>query len=131
VVEVYAAAKDAVDRARAGGGPSVIEAKTYRWYDHYGFAGAKVGVDAAFGLPYRSDSEVRAWMAKDPIPRFKTFLLDSKVIAESEFAKVEKDVTDAVEASVEFARKSPPPDEKAGLMNVYAEGAVAATQFLA
>ena len=51
VTAVHAAAKAAVDWARAGNGPSVIEAITYRWYDHSGFAGARVGEDGAMGLP--------------------------------------------------------------------------------
>ncbi len=50
VTAVHAAAREAVEWARAGKGPSVIEGMTYRWYDHSGFAGAKRGVDAAWGL---------------------------------------------------------------------------------
>ena len=57
---VYAATKEAVDHARAGNGPSVIEGMTYRWYDHSGFAGGRVAEDGAMGLPYRTDDEVRA-----------------------------------------------------------------------
>ena len=75
VLAVYNVAKYAVDKARAGGGPTIIECKTYRWYDHYGAGGAKIGVDGAFGLGYRSDRELRDWMAKDPIPRFREFLV--------------------------------------------------------
>ncbi|MCL6609174.1 MAG: thiamine pyrophosphate-dependent dehydrogenase E1 component subunit alpha, partial [Geminicoccaceae bacterium] len=59
VLAVYEVARYAVDKARAGGGPTVIECKTYRWYDHYGVGGAKIGVDGAFGLGYRSDRELR------------------------------------------------------------------------
>jgi len=57
IAAVYAVTKAAVERARAGDGPSSIEAMTYRWYDHSGFSGAKAGADGAFGLPYRSDDE--------------------------------------------------------------------------
>ena len=53
IMAVYSVAKRAVDRARNGGGPTLIEAKTYRFYDHSGLAGAKPGVIGAFGLPYR------------------------------------------------------------------------------
>jgi pyruvate dehydrogenase E1 component alpha subunit len=129
VAAVYAAAKAAADRARAGEGPSVIEALTYRWYDHSGVAGAKVGVDGAFGLPYRPDAELREWMAKDPIVRFKTFLLNRQIATESELAKLDADIQKAVDDSVEFARNSADPDPKSGLANVYATGEVAATQF--
>lgn len=130
LAEVFAAAKDAVDRARAGGGPSVIEAVTYRWYDHAGFAGAKAGVDGAFGLPYRSDAEVKKWMARDPIPLYRQFLLDRKLFTEEELAKIETDAQKAVDASIEFARTSPNVKPEDGLLNVFASGSVEPTQFL-
>jgi pyruvate dehydrogenase E1 component alpha subunit len=97
---------------------------TYRWYDHAGFAGAKVGVDGAFGLPYRSDSEVKYWMQLDPIPRYKQFLLERKLATESELSQVETDAQKAVDASIEFARKSPLTRPEDALLNVYAEGSV-------
>jgi pyruvate dehydrogenase E1 component alpha subunit len=130
VAEVFAATNEAVARARAGFGPSVIEAMTYRWYDHAGFAGAKVGVDGAFGLPYRPDSDVRMWMTRDPIPRFKAFLLDRKLFTEEELTKIETDAQKAVDTSVEFARKSPLTKPEDAVLNVYAKGSVEPTQFL-
>jgi TPP-dependent pyruvate/acetoin dehydrogenase alpha subunit len=130
VAQVYAAVKDAADRARAGGGPSVVECMTYRWYDHAGFAGAQVGVDGAFGLPYRPDSEVRMWMERDPIPRFRSFLMDEEFFTEDELNAFDAEVQQAVEDSVEFARSSPAVKAEDGVLNVFAEGAVPATQFL-
>jgi pyruvate dehydrogenase E1 component alpha subunit len=130
VAEVFAASKEAADRARAGFGPSVIECMTYRWYDHSGFAGAKVGVDGAFGLPYRSDNDVKMWMSRDPIARYRAFLLDRKLFTEEELAKIESDVQKAVDDSVEFARNSPPTKPEDGVLNVYAKGSVEPTQFL-
>ncbi|WP_455388589.1 thiamine pyrophosphate-dependent dehydrogenase E1 component subunit alpha [Petrachloros mirabilis] len=129
ITGVYATMKDAVDRARAGAGPSVIEALTYRWYDHAGTAGAKVGVDGAFGLPYRSDEAVRAWMGRDPIARYRAFLLDKQLATDSELAQIETDAQKAVDDSIAFARSSPDPKPSDGLLNVYAKGSVAATQF--
>ncbi len=129
VTAVYATMKTAIDRARSGGGPSVIEALSFRWYDHAGTAGAKVGVDGAFGLPYRSDEAVRAWMSRDPIVRYKNFLLDRKLVTADELTKIETDAQAAVDASIDFARKSPDPKPTDGLLNVYAKGSVAATQF--
>lgn len=131
VAEVYAAVTDAVDRARAGGGPSVVECMTYRWYDHAGFAGAKVGVDGAWGLPYRPDSELRMWMERDPIPRFRLFLVEEELFTEEELDQFEAEAQEAVDASIEFARSSPKCVPEDGVLNVYAEGRVAATQFLA
>jgi TPP-dependent pyruvate/acetoin dehydrogenase alpha subunit len=129
VAAVYATAKEAVDRARAGEGPSVIEAMTFRWLDHSGFAGARVGVDGAAGLPYRSDNEVRQWMSRDPIKRFKAFLLDRKLASPGELEKIEADAQKAVDDSITFARNSKNPDPVSTLKNVYASGEVTATQF--
>jgi TPP-dependent pyruvate/acetoin dehydrogenase alpha subunit len=129
VTAVYAATREAADWARAGNGPSVIEGMTYRWYDHSGFAGAKVGQDGARGLPYRSDEEVRSWMSRDPLMRYKTWLLAKGLVAEGELAGVESDVKARVEASIEFARQSRHPDPRAGVLNTYAKGAAPATQF--
>ena len=129
VAAVYATTKEAVDRARAGEGPSLIEGMTYRWTDHSGFAGAKVGVDGSLGLPYRSDDEVRQWMTRDPIKRMKVFLLDRKLATESELAKIDADTQKAVDDSITFARSSKDPDPTTTVKNVYAAGEVARTQF--
>jgi len=132
VAEVYANTAEAVEKARNGGGPTVIEAMTYRWYDHYGFAGAKVGVDGAFGLPYRPDSEVKWWMSNDPIPRFKAFLIERKLFTADELTKIETDAQAAVDASLDFARKSPAVKATDGLKNVFAgeiQNSVVPTQF--
>lgn len=129
VSAVYAATKEAVDWARAGKGPSMIEGMTYRWYDHSGFAGARVGVDAAWKLPYRSDEEVRAWMSRDPIARYKSWLLDKKLASAGELASIETDAQKAVDAAVTFARNSKKPEPEAGLLNTHAVGAERATQF--
>jgi len=124
VLTVYSAAKQAVDKARSGGGPTVIECKTYRWYDHYGAGGARVGVDGAFGLGYRSDRELRDWMAKDPIPRFRKFLVAEKVLADQRADEIVEEVRKAVEDAAEFAAAQPPPKPEDGLLNVFAQGAV-------
>ncbi len=124
VLAVYSAAKQAVDKARAGGGPTVIECKTYRWYDHYGAGGARIGVDGAFGLGYRSDRELRDWMAKDPIPRFRKFLVAEKMLTDQRADEIVEEVRKAVEDAAEFAAAQPPPKPEDGLLNVFAQGAV-------
>ena len=126
---VYAATQEAVDTARAGKGPSVIEGLTYRWYDHSGFAGTKAGQDGALGLPYRTDEEVRAWMTRDPISRYKRWLLARDLAAEEELSEIESAAQAAVDASVEFARQGKDPDPAAGVLHTQAEGAMVATQF--
>jgi acetoin:2,6-dichlorophenolindophenol oxidoreductase subunit alpha len=129
VTAVYQVTKDAVDRARAGNGPSVIEALTFRWYDHQGFAGAKAGVDGAFGLPYRSDDEVRQWMSRDGIVRYRNFLIDRKIATADELTKLEGDVQVAVQASWDIGRKGAKTTPEMGLQNTWASATLEATQF--
>ena len=124
VLAVYEVAKYAVEKARAGEGPTVIECKTYRWYDHYGFGGARVGVDGAFGLGYRSDRELRDWMAKDPIRRFRRFLVDENVLTEERAVEILAEVQKAVDHAAAYAEAEPVPKPESGLLNVFAEGAV-------
>ncbi len=129
VAAMYYITKEAVERARAGEGPSVIEGVTFRWMDHAGFAGAKVGQHGAYGLPYRSDDEVRQWMTRDPIVRFKNFLIERKLATESELTQIETTLQKKVNDSVEFARKSKDPDPTTAVQNVYATGEVMRAQF--
>ena len=124
VLAVYDVAKYAVEKARGGGGPTIIECKTYRWYDHYGFSGSQIGRDGAFGLGYRSDRELRDWMAKDPIPRFRRFLVNEKVLTEERANEIMAEVSQAVEDAAAFAKAQPVPKPEDGLSNVFAEGAV-------
>lgn len=129
VAAVYAAVKEAADRARAGEGPSFVEAYTWRWYDHSGFGGAKVGQDGAWGLPYRTDDEVRSWVSRDPIKRFHSFLVERGLFTEANLKTMQDDVQKAVDGSVAFARSSPNVVAEDGLKNVWGLGPVPARQF--
>lgn len=124
VLSVYNVTRQAVEKARGGGGPTILECKTYRWYDHYGAGGARIGADGAFGLGYRSDRELRDWMAKDPIPRFRTFLIREKVLTEAQADEIAAEVARAVEDAVAFAEAQPVPRPEDGLRHVFAEGTV-------
>jgi TPP-dependent pyruvate/acetoin dehydrogenase alpha subunit len=124
VLSVYNVARRAVDKARSGGGPTVIECKTYRWYDHYGVSGARIGRDGAFGLSYRSDRELRDWMAKDPIRRFRQFLVAEQVLTEDRADQMVAEVQQAVDEAAEFAEAQPVPTPEDGLRNVFAQGTV-------
>ena len=131
VMAVYAVAQRAVERARAGEGPTLIETKTYRYYDHAGLAGAKPGVLGAFGLPYRSDSEVRAWIAEDPIPKLRRQLVANSVITEEEADATEAEIKQLVAASIDAARAAAHPQQDAALANVFADSLVKPSQFIA
>lgn len=128
VMAVYAVARRAVERARAGEGPTLIETKTYRFYDHAGLAGAKPGVLGAFGLPYRSDAEVNAWIAEDPIPKLRRQLILNNVITDAEADALETEVKQIVADSINFARQSPVPQQNAALEHVFAGASVDASQ---
>jgi acetoin:2,6-dichlorophenolindophenol oxidoreductase subunit alpha len=96
---VYAASREAVARARAGDGPTLIEAKTFRFHGHvFGDADA-----------YMSKGEKEAAMARDPVPRFRTWLLEGGV-AESELAALETAIDKEIDEAVAFALESPVPD---------------------
>ncbi len=129
VTAAYAAAKEAVERARAGEGPSVIEMVTWRWFDHYGLAGCKVGVDGAFGLPYRTDDEVKNWISREPIGRYETWLIERGIFTRSDLDTIKQQVKGEVDESVQFARASPLTRPEDGNRNSYKTDIVPATQF--
>ena len=96
---VYKAAKEAVSRARAGDGPTLIEAKTYRVRGHYE------------GDPeiYRTKEEVESWKKKCPIVRWREALLDRGIEAET-FDKIDARIDQELKEAVAFAEESPLPD---------------------
>jgi pyruvate dehydrogenase E1 component alpha subunit len=126
---VYSAMKEAIDRARAGDGPSVVEMLTFRWYDHSGTAGAKIGQDGAFGLPYRTDDEVRAWLSRDPVVRFANFLKDKSLFTQAELDAQKTKVLKVVDDAVAFGRASPVPKGPDGAKGVWVDWVAPATQW--
>ena len=110
VLAVYEAVTVAVERARKGQGPSLIECKTYRWRGH--FEG-----DACV---YRSEKELEEWKAKDPIPRFAKKLVETKTATQAELDAISAQVQADVDAAVKFAEESPYPTPADLLDDVYA-----------
>jgi len=110
VLAVYEATQKAVERARKGEGPTLIECKTYRLKGHSRVDSAK----------YRPKEEVEEWLAKDPIKRFKEKLLQTNAMTESEIQQIEKEVSDDIEEAVKFALESPYPAPEEALEDVYA-----------
>jgi len=106
VVTVYDEVSDAVDSIRSGGGPQFIEAETYRYLDH------TVSLTGMFD--YRSEEEEEQWHERDPIPNFRTRLIEADAVDEDEIESIEKTETERVEAAVEFMEESEfPPAEDA------------------
>ncbi len=110
VLAVCEAAHTAVNRARHGEGPTLIECQTYRHKGHSRFDPAA----------YRPKEEVEMWMKKDPIPRFKAKLQQMGQLTEREAKKMEQEVVSAVEEAVKFATESPFPTPEEASENVYA-----------
>ena len=108
---VYATARRAVDLARRGGGPSLIEMKTYR---HGGHSRADPG-------KYRPDEEVEAWLARDPLKLYREQLLATNV-EEAALVELENAAQAEVDEATEIAKKSPPPDEGIATIDVWADG---------
>ena len=108
---VYKTAQRALDVARRGGGPSLIEAKTYR---HGGHSRADPG-------KYRPDDEVEAWKAKDPIPMYRERLLELG-IPHSELEQIEEETNTKIDEAVEIAKNAPPPDLSLADKDVWADG---------
>lgn len=127
-LNVYSRMKESVDRARAGDGPSLIEAKCYRYYDHFGVAGARPGVMGSFGLGYRSDAELNNWLARDPVVMHRRTLVDLGVLSESGADDLEAEVKDEIAQAFQFADDSPVPNAEDGIKYVYREGLVAPRQ---
>src|SRR5713226_2304417 len=105
VLEVYSYASEAVARARSGGGPTLLECKTYRWEGHV------VGEQAFLGAgAYRTEQEINEWKARCPIVRFQKFAAESGKISAAELKKIEDETSTELDAAVKFARESPLPD---------------------
>lgn len=135
VIQVYNAAKTAVDRARAGEGPTLIEAKTYRYYNHWGAPGAKPGELGAFGYDplaissFRPERELRAWMQRDPVRIAHDILVNWGVVDHAKAAEIEASVKQEVADAFAWAAEQPLCKVEDGLKNVFVEGTVEARQF--
>jgi len=104
VVEVYRIAKEAIDNARRGGGPSFIECRTYRLRDHHSTgSGVEVG--------YRTQEEVDEWAARCPVRNFEIFMLEQRIMTASEIEEYTAAINREIEDAFKFAQASPLPNE--------------------
>jgi 2-oxoisovalerate dehydrogenase E1 component len=105
VLAVREAVGRAVERARRGEGPTLLECRTYRWYGH----------SRSDPRAYRTKEEEAEWKARDPIPNFAAWLVENGVCTEEEVDKVEAQVEEAIDKATDFALDSPfpSPDEVA------------------
>ena len=106
VLAVYAVAKEAVARARAGGGPTLIEGKTYRYFGH----------SASDQRPYRTKAEEEEWKGRSPILLLKKIVLADGMLTEEDFQVMERAAEEEAEDAAAYALASPDP-EVSGLMD--------------
>ncbi|MEO7299331.1 MAG: dehydrogenase E1 component subunit alpha/beta [Verrucomicrobiota bacterium] len=112
VLAVRAAANEAVQRARRGGGPTLIECKTYRTRAH---------AEGMGDFSYRTREEVAEWKARCPIKLFKEHLLEKKLADDAELAEIEKEIAALVEEAHTFAENSPVPTKESAAKNIFAD----------
>lgn len=112
VMAVIEAAKEAINRARSGGGPTLIEAKTYRFVGHH---------EGDPGTDYRTQEEVEKWKNRDPIKAMREKLLNSEGVTPASIKRIEEEIQQWLENAVQFAKDSPEPSPSTVLEHVFGE----------
>ena len=110
VLEVYEVSGEAVKRARAGEGPTLIEAQTYRYMGHFG---------ADNPLGYRTEEEEEYYKSRDCIDQLKGYLLENEVASNADIEKMDDKALKSVESAIKFADESPFPDAEELYTDVY------------
>ncbi|NLG49772.1 MAG: dehydrogenase [Chloroflexi bacterium] len=108
-IAVYEAVSQALDRARSGQGPTLIECKTYRWYGH----------SRSDPRKYRTKEEEQAWRDRDPLVTFGKRLVEMGIATEEQLEEIEEAASEAIEKATEFALNSPMPAPEEVEQDVY------------
>ncbi len=111
VVAVYEKMQEAVEYVRNGNGPVLVESVTYRWFGHSTSDPGK----------YRTKEEVDSWKKKDPILKFRSYLVDNNLATEQELDELDVQSKAAVEDAVKFALNSPEPSYESAFEDVFAD----------
>ncbi|HEU5401393.1 MAG TPA: thiamine pyrophosphate-dependent dehydrogenase E1 component subunit alpha [Terriglobales bacterium] len=109
VVTVYTTMREAIDRARSGAGPTLVECKTYRWYGHSEIDPAK----------YRDPAEVEYWKSRDPIPAMERYLAARSLWSDPWKQELTAEINHEIDAAIAFAESSPKPQPDEALDHVY------------
>ncbi|HCN19829.1 MAG: hypothetical protein A3G17_08380 [Planctomycetes bacterium RIFCSPLOWO2_12_FULL_50_35] len=112
VITVFETARNAINRARSGKGPTFMECRTYRWKAH-------VGPDCDVEKGCRPREELDQWVKRCPVKRFRELLLDENVLPESEMLELARQVDEEIEEAVIFAKNSPLPSPTELYEDVY------------
>jgi pyruvate dehydrogenase E1 component alpha subunit len=113
VLAVYEAANEAVERARAGEGPTLLEVVTYRYREHS--EGLRINVD------YRDEEERQTWLSRDPIALFRDVLVERGVATAEELDALEQEVLEEVDEAVRFTDESPYPEPEVAFSHLYTD----------
>jgi len=112
VIAVYEVAKEAVERARRGEGPSLIEVRVYRFRGHFE------------GDPqlYRPKEDLEEAKSRDPLTKLQNKLLERHIVDEAKLTAIKKEIEDEIKSIIDFARESPYPEPQEALENVFHRG---------
>ena len=111
VMAVYEAGREAIQRARQGKGPTLIECKTYRQRGHF------EGDPAT----YKPREEQAEWMGKDPLPRFIAFLKENEIATDEEIAALDAQAIEKIGEAIRFADESPDPAVESTVEDIYSD----------
>ena len=112
LIAVYAAADAAIKGARAGKGPSLIEARTYRWCTH-------VGPESDVEKGFRRKDELDGWLKKCPVKKFRKYLADKKILSPEVLGEIEGSIAREIDEALRFAQASPYPADDELSKDVY------------
>ena len=112
VIAIFQSAQEAVERARDGQGPTLIECRTYRWRAH-------VGPWHDLDFWFRTKEEVEGWIERCPVKMHERVLLDKGILSESEAKEIHDKICEEIEESISFARNSPFPDKSEIMEDVF------------
>jgi TPP-dependent pyruvate/acetoin dehydrogenase alpha subunit len=110
VLEVYEKAGEAIERARSGGGPTLLECLTYRWHGHH---------EGDPGVSYRPKDEIIAWKNRDPIMKLKNDAIAANQISADDFKKIDTEIEEVLEDAEQFALASSLEGESTALEHVF------------
>jgi TPP-dependent pyruvate/acetoin dehydrogenase alpha subunit len=112
VIEVYTKTGEAIERARAREGPTLLDCVTYRFFGH--FTG-----DPGRGITYRTKEEMEKWLLRCPIRQFKEQLFKEKIMDGNRDQIIDTKVKDAIESAVQFAKESPFPSPEEAIQDLF------------
>lgn len=116
VIAVYEATKEAIDRARRGEGPSLVECKTYRYHGH------AEGEEAFGWTGYRTSEEIEEWKKRDPIIKMENAFKSRNILDDKKIKDIWDEVRNEIEEAIKFAKESPLPEPEDAIKNLYAGG---------